>query len=191
MAGNPCLDQVSNRNFLSPVGFKLRINKCPKVDFLAVGANLPGITLGTALQPTYLKDIDLPGDKLVYDDFRVTFIVDEDLENYRQVYDWMVGLGYPESQRQFIEMRQDDDYYPTIGDRDNPHAEFSDGTLQILNSNLRPQAHVKLEGMFPVAKPTPAKPGASVWLLVKLLRKISMTKHSDARVSAGVAAFNR
>ena len=151
MAGNPCLEQVSNRNFLSPVGFKLRINKCPKVDFLSVGANLPGITLGTALQPTYLKDIDLPGDKLVYDDFRVTFIVDEELENDRQIYDWMVGLGYPESQKQFVDMRQDDDYYLTIGDRDNPHAEFSDGTLQILNSNLRPQAHVKLEGMFPVA----------------------------------------
>ena len=98
MAANPCLEQVSNRNFLSPVGFKLKINKVPKVDFLAVGANLPGITLGTALQPTYLKDIDLPGDKLVYDDFRVNFIVDEDLENYRQIYNWMVGLGFPYSQ---------------------------------------------------------------------------------------------
>jgi len=151
MAVNPCLEQVSNRNFLSPVGFKLKINKVPKVDFLAVGANLPGITLGTAVQPTYLKDIDLPGDKLVYDDFRVNFIVDEDLENYRQIYDWMVGLGYPDSQKQFIDMRQDDEYYPTIGDRDNPHAEFSDGTLEILNSNLRPSAYVKLEGLFPVA----------------------------------------
>ena len=150
MAVNPCLEQVSNRNFLSPVGFKLKINKVPKVDFLAVGANLPGITLGTTVQPTYLKDIDLPGDKLVYDDFRVNFIVDEDLENYRQIYDWMVGLGFPDSQKQFIDLRQDDEYYPTIGDRDNPHAEFSDGTLEILNSNLRPSAYVKLEGLFPV-----------------------------------------
>ena len=150
MAVNPCLEQVSNRNFLSPVGFKLKINKVPKVDFLAVGANLPGITLGTTVQPTYLKDIDLPGDKLVYDDFRVNFIVDEDLENYRQIYDWMVGLGFPDSQKQFIDLRQDDEYYPTIGDRDNPHAEFSDGTLEILNSNLSPSAYVKLEGLFPV-----------------------------------------
>ena len=50
MAINPALRQVSNRNFLSPVGFKLKINKCPKVDFLATQANLPGITLGTAVQ---------------------------------------------------------------------------------------------------------------------------------------------
>ena len=151
MAGNPCLEQVSNRNFLSPVGFKLKINKCPKVDFLAVSANLPGITLGTALQPTYLKDIDLPGDKLVYEDFRVNFIVDENMENYSQIYNWMKGLGFPESQKQFVDLRGDDVYYPNTADRDNPFAEFSDGTLIILNSNLRPQAHVKLEGMFPVA----------------------------------------
>ena len=151
MATNPCLEQVSNRNFLSPVGFKLKINKCPKVDFLAVGANLPGITLGTALQPTYLKDIDLPGDKLVYDDFRVNFIVDEDLENYSQIYKWMVGLGYPNSQKDFIDLKQSDPYYPEIGERENPNAEFSDGTLQILNSSFRPQAYVKLEGLFPVA----------------------------------------
>ena len=151
MATNPCLEQVSNRNFLSPVGFKLKINKCPKVDFLAVGANLPGITLGTALQPTYLKDIDLPGDKLVYDDLRVNFIVDEDLENYSQIYKWMVGLGYPESQKQFVDLKATDEYYPEIGERENPHAQFSDGTLQILNSNFRPQAYVKLEGLFPVA----------------------------------------
>jgi len=148
---NPLLNQVSNRNFLSPIGFKLKINKCPKVDFLATGCNLPGLTLGSAIQPTYLKDIDVPGDKLVYEDFRVNFIVDENLENYSQIYNWMVGLGYPESQKQFVELRGDDVYYPNTSDRENPFAEFSDGTLQILNSNYRPQAHVRMKGMFPVS----------------------------------------
>ena len=151
MAINPALKQVSNRNFLSPVGFKLKINKSPKVDFLAVQANLPGITLGTALQPNPYKDIELPGEKLVYDDFRVSFIVDEEMENYNQIYKWMIGLGYPNSQRDFTDMRLEDPYYPEMGDRDNANAEFSDGTLQILNSNLRPQAYVKVEAMFPVS----------------------------------------
>ncbi len=58
MAINPALRQVSNRNFLSPVGFKLKINKCPKVDFLATQANLPGITLGTAVQANPYKDLE-------------------------------------------------------------------------------------------------------------------------------------
>ena len=147
---NPLLNQVSNRNFLSPIGFQLKISKCPKVDFLATGCNLPGVTLGTAIQPNYLKDIDIPGDKLVYEDFRVNFIVDENMENYSQIYNWMVGLGYPESQKEFVKLRGDDIYYPNTTDQTNPFAEFSDGTLIILNSNYRPQAYVKLKGMFPV-----------------------------------------
>jgi hypothetical protein len=73
------------------------------------------------------------------------------MENYSQIYNWMKGLGFPESQKQFVDLRGDDVYYPNTADRDNPFAEFSDGTLIILNSNLRPQAHVKLEGMFPVS----------------------------------------
>ena len=115
---------------------------------------MPGITLGTAVQANPYKDLDIPGDKLVYDDFRVSFVVDEELENYKQIYKWMIGLGYPNSQRDFTDMKLEDVYYPDIGDRQNPFAEYSDGTLQILNSNLRPQSYVKIESMFPVSLST-------------------------------------
>ena len=100
------------------------------------------------------KDLDVPGDKLVYDDFRVSFVVDEELENYKQIYKWMIGLGYPNSQRDFTDMKLEDPYYTKLGDRENPFAEFSDGTLQILNSNLRAQSYVKIQSMFPVSLST-------------------------------------
>ncbi len=151
MAINPSLQQVSNRNFLSPVGFKLKINKCPKVDFLSTRANLPGITLGTAVQSNPYKDLELPGDKLVYDEFRISFIVDEEMANYKEIYKWMIGLGYPNSQKDFTDMKKEDIFYPDVAEKDNPYAEYSDGTLQILNSNLRPQSYVKLVGLFPVS----------------------------------------
>ena len=151
MANNPLLNQVANRNFLSPIGFKLKIQKCPKVDFLSIGCNLPGVTLGSAVQSTYLKDIDVPGDKLVYEDFRVNFIVDENLENYNQIYKWIMGLGFPESQQQFVELKTDDKYYPDVSDKDNPLAMYSDAPLQILNSNYRPQSYVKIKDAFPTS----------------------------------------
>ena len=47
--------QIKNRNFLAPTGFKLVVNRSPKVAFFSNAANLPGITLGEAIQPTYLK----------------------------------------------------------------------------------------------------------------------------------------
>ena len=68
--------QIANRNFLSVSGFKFNLARAPKVDFFSQSANVPGINLGAAIQPTYLKDIPIPGDKLVFDDFQLTFIID-------------------------------------------------------------------------------------------------------------------
>ena len=74
--------QIENRNFLSPTGFKFVLNRAPKVAFFSNQANIPGITLGEATQPTYLKDIPVPGDKIVFDDLTLNFLVDEELKNY-------------------------------------------------------------------------------------------------------------
>ena len=57
-------NQISNRNFLSPIGFKFNLVKEPKVGFFCNSAKLPEINLGTALQPTYLKNIDIKDEKI-------------------------------------------------------------------------------------------------------------------------------
>ena len=57
-------NQIQNRNFLSPAGFKFSLAKNNKVSFFANSCRIPDISLGTAVQATYLKDIDVPGDKL-------------------------------------------------------------------------------------------------------------------------------
>ena len=75
-------NQVQNKNFLSPTGFKFILNRAPKVVFFSNQANIPGLNLGTADQATYLTDIPVPGDKLQFQDLNLRFLVDEDLENY-------------------------------------------------------------------------------------------------------------
>jgi hypothetical protein len=149
LSNNPCsLQQVSNRNFLSLAGFKLIINRCPKVDFLCNKANLPGITLGVAVQTTYLKDIPVPGDKLRYEDLTINFIVDENLENYYQIYQWMTSLGYPQSVAQYSELQTNNRFYPNT-DGNDPYSERSDGTLLILNSNYQTAGKVIFKDLFP------------------------------------------
>jgi hypothetical protein len=137
--------QISNRNFLSSLGFKFNLARAPKVDFFSKSANVPGINLGVAIQPTYLKDIPIPGDKLVFDDFRLTFNIDENLENYNIIQSWMRGLGYPESVYEYMEWMQSDPVNPT----QDPNV--SDGTLLIYNSNFQPSTLVKFQGMFPTS----------------------------------------
>ena len=149
MSNNPCtLQQVSNRNFLSISGFKLILNRCPKVDFLCNKANLPGLTLGSAIQSTYLKDIPVPGDKIRYDDFTIDFMVDENLENYHQIYQWITSLGYPESVAQYSELQRENRFYPNTNAKD-PYSERSDGTLLILNSNYQTAGKIKFRDLFP------------------------------------------
>tara|TARA_B100000927_G_scaffold223627_1_gene183476 strand:- start:210 stop:761 length:552 start_codon:yes stop_codon:yes gene_type:complete len=137
-------NQIDNRNFLSPVGFKFTLAKFPKVTFFSNTARIPDITLGTAIQSSYLKDIDIPGEKLTYGDLNIRFLVDENLENYMKIHNWLTGLGFPESAQQFIDKTTNED-----GIRDEKE-QFSDGSLHILNSNFKDIAVVKFKDLFPI-----------------------------------------
>ena len=138
-------NQIDNRNFLSPVGFKFSLAKEPKVAFMCNSARIPEITLGVAKQPTYLKMIDVPGEILTYGDLTLKFLVDENMENYMAIHNWLTGLGFPETAEQYKNLTTDDQ-----GIRDSKEA-FSDGSLSILNSNYRSIAIVIFRDLFPVS----------------------------------------
>lgn len=72
-------------------------------------------------------------------------MVDEDLKNYMIIHNWLTGLGFPESFKQFDELTTNED-----GLRDEK-LQFCDGTLHILNSNYRDVAMVKFQDLFPVS----------------------------------------
>lgn len=151
MSQSPWSKQISNRNYLSPVGFKFILSEYPKVDFFSNSSQIPGINLGVAVQSNYLKDIPIPGDKLSYDDFSFEFFVDENLQNYLQVHNWMRGLGYPQSVSEYQELLNSDELNPGVQD-----ANFgqSDGSLILYNSNYNPIAQVNFRGLFPVSLST-------------------------------------
>ena len=145
MTNSPFFKQVGNRNFLSGVAFKFNLTKFPKVDFFSNSARIPELNLELTTQASYLKNIDVPGERLTYGDFTLRFLVDENMENYQSVYDWLTGLGFPETTKEFADLIKDKD-----GQRD-PKEAFCDGTLRILNSNYREVAKVKFKDLFPIS----------------------------------------
>ena len=153
---SPFDKQIANRNYMSPLGFKLIITKTPKVDFLCQSANIPSISMGTAIQPSYLKDIPVPGDKVLYDDLSVRFLVDEKMENYLAIHKWITGLGYPESLGQYSQLKKDDNRTDRrVSDAADPrYFEFSDATLQVLNSNYKPSVLINFRDAFPISLST-------------------------------------
>jgi len=138
--------QITNRNFLSPAGFKFSLAKEPKVSFFCTSARIPEINLALANQPSYLKDIDIPGEKITYGDLTIRFLVDENLENYMAIHNWITGLGFPETMQQYSDLLKDED---DVTQPEDPKNAFSDGSLAILNSNFRNAAIVKFIDLFP------------------------------------------
>ena len=138
---------IENRNFLSPVGFKFSLKRAPGVAFFCNQANIPSMDLGIAEQPTYLKNIDVPGDKIQFGDLTLRFLVDEDLVNYMELQRWIRGLGYPEDMDEFRKLESEAVLPSNFGQAgDNI---YSDGTLQILSSNLVPSFQVVFTDLFP------------------------------------------
>jgi len=143
---DPFDKQIQNRNYLSNVGFNFTLARFPKVDFFSNTANLPGLTLGTVNAPNYLKELPLAGDRLVFEDFTLQFIVDEKLENYLAVHNWMRGLGFANSIADFVNLIADPN-----DDTIQMDQQYSDGTLLVLNNQFNSIARVKFNGLFPYA----------------------------------------
>lgn len=145
---NALSNQISNRNYLSPVGFKFTLAKEPNVSFFCTNTRIPEITLQTEIQQNYLKDIDVPGDKITYGDLSLKFLVDEDMTNYMAIHNWITGLGFPESAQDYRDLLTNEN---DITQPSDPKRAFSDGSLYILNSNYNTTAIVKFKDLFPVS----------------------------------------
>ena len=142
---------IDNRNFLSPTGFKFGLKRSPGVAFFCNQANIPSLDLGVAEQPSYLKDIPIPGDKMQFGDLNLRFLVDEDLVNFMEIQNWMRGLGFPESLAEFNDLKNEAILGPMGKSTDDV---YSDGTLQILSSNLIPKFQVVFNDLFPYSLST-------------------------------------
>ena len=143
---------LSNRNFLSPTGFKFSLKRSPAAAFFCNQANIPSMDLGVATQPSYLRDIPTPGDKIDFGDLNIRFLVDEDLVNYMELQRWIRGLGFPDSMKDFKDLEKEAVIQPKFANKgDNI---YSDGTLQILSSNLVAKFNVNFKDLFPVSLST-------------------------------------
>jgi hypothetical protein len=83
--------QPSNDNYASVNAFVLVFQRFPKIPFFAQTVSIPSVSLGVAMQATNDSvDIAVPGDKLVFEDFQLQFLLDEDLLCFNTLLEWKV-----------------------------------------------------------------------------------------------------
>ena len=153
-------------DYASPVQFKFTCAKLPLIEFFCQTANIPGITLGEATQETGLVDIPIPGDKITYQGLNISFLVDENLNNYKELHDWMTGLGFPQSHSQFSSLlATGHDRFPSskvgtatvssdAGRITAPLSEgaaYSDATLTVLNSKNIAKTEIRFRDIYPTS----------------------------------------
>ena len=154
--------QPTKLDYASPTQFKFSINQLPKVEFFTVSANIPDLTLADVVIPTPFKPIPVLGQNLTYGNLNITFIVDEFLENYRELHEWLTGIGFPKDRKQFSEFRSNTANRGTasptpvadvgkVGKSIPDASMFSDATLTILSNKNNPIVEVRFANMYPVS----------------------------------------
>jgi hypothetical protein len=157
--------QPTKQDYADPTKFKFSIIKLPKVEYFCTQVNLPGVSISDNYsQPTPFRDIPLPGEKLRYEPLSVTFLVDENLENYQEIHGWLRGLGFPGGHAEFKTLLDGgSDRFPTsksstLGDAGRVRFNapdtggiFSDATLNILTSKNNPVTEVRFSDCFPIS----------------------------------------
>jgi len=132
----------TNKNFLSPVSFKFLIKKTPATNFFIQKVTVPRMSLPAVNTPNPFINLPKPGDHIDFDTLSITFKVGEDLQNYIELYDWLVQMGKP----------QTFDQYKLIQDKNQLSGEgiYSDIELNILNSRHSANYAVIFQDAYPI-----------------------------------------
>jgi hypothetical protein len=140
----------SNINPLSPTGFRLSISKLPDLTYFCQEANLPEVELPSMEMPTTFSTIGVPGDMIHFGDLTVQFLVDENLANYKGVFNWIIGLGFPEDFLQYQALVAADPIVSNnkFGGMVN---NYSDAVLEILGSQNTTSQTVLFKDIHPVS----------------------------------------
>jgi hypothetical protein len=129
-------EQPTNRNFLNPIGYLLKLEKFEGVDFFCQSANVPDITMPTTEVASRFRNLPIiPGGGVTFGDFSVRFIVDEDLRNYYSIHRWIRDNGNA------------DDNPRQTQERDI----YTNAQLHIVTSQYNPAFIVDFRNIFPVS----------------------------------------
>lgn len=137
-----------NKNTLLDNKFRFQLLNIPHVIYFTTHISLPGFSIAPLSQPTPLMRIPRAATQPDFDQqFQITFEVDEDLNNYKEIYNWMIGISFPDDNVQYSNVLNNMQY---SGVKDLGHI-FSDGRLIIYTAQFNRKLEIVFEDMFPTS----------------------------------------
>lgn len=129
-------------NYLQTNGYQLVLPRFPEVTYFSAGFSFPAMNLPPAVAQTPFSKIPLVGDKLEFDPFIFRFIVDEKMNNYKEIFTWMKSISVAEQYPDYTN-------YPNK----SPHEPLGEqtATLAVLSGKSNPVAYVNFYNVFPIS----------------------------------------
>jgi len=119
--------------------FKMTFDKIRNVTFTSYSVSLPPVSLNSVVHPTPFRDRPIPGDKLNFETLTLNYIVQENLANYKELLNWMSGLG----------RTTDTEAYKLY--KNQNQNQYSDGQLTILSNKYNPIVKVTFVDCWPTS----------------------------------------
>lgn len=129
---------IQEQKYLSPVEFRFVIKRLPKTAFHVQAATLPGLSVNPVQHNTPFKAVYVTADKAEFEQLSVEFIVDQNMENYNEIYNWIVGSAFPDNYEQHSNLIAGEGLY-------------SDATLTLMTAQGNPNKSIELVNVFPIS----------------------------------------
>lgn len=136
-----------NTNPILPNKFSVNFARLPNLTYFCQTVSLPGLSMGEAIRNTPFVDLYSPGDKLVYDLLTFTFMVDEDLQSWLEIHDWIRAMTFPTDFQEYRDLPR----INRVAKANEDFPQFSDATLNILTSSYNQNYKVKFVDCFPIS----------------------------------------
>lgn len=145
----------ANTDLLQSTKFRVIFDKFPTMTYFCTSANLPGVSLTEIIYPTSLLDVYVPGEKILYDTFNITFLVDEDLRAWTEIHDWIRGLTFPTEFEEFVNLKNiTSQQTPAIAQKGTNNVGMSDAVLTLHTNKNNPNVRFRFIDLFPTSVST-------------------------------------
>lgn len=126
--------QPDNKNSILSTHFQFEMRKLSNVTYFCQRINMPGLSLTPTEQHTVFNNIRRPSGALVPENLSISFMVDENLKNWMEIYNWLQECS---NERDFTKYRGPETHL------------VSEGSLIILESNNQPRFRISFDNLFP------------------------------------------
>lgn len=126
---------ITNESYLQPISFQFSCPKTPTLNYFVQSVQIPGVDSAPAAQPTALVPAPVPGQDFTYQPLIVSFIIDENMNNWLEVYNWMISTKATDRFDRVVE----------------PADQFADASVLVMNNKMQGLRRVEFSRIFPTS----------------------------------------